>query len=195
MPCDRRTPAPRWPMSAGSWALPRRHFTSGRRSTCTSAERVAPATPARGGEWAAEAPGGRSRAGQAHPAGAPPKRGPEPTRRKALARWIHDVFQLSIQRRVGWRSAESDVYYHSGPRTPRPCGCVFGSWPWPVPASASSGSMCCCAGRGGASIASGCTGCIRPEGPAGRMRVRRRKRLCLHRGPVRRPLARTSTGV
>ena len=60
----------------------------------------------------AEARGGRSDAGSPHPAGGARKKDLKPARRRELAHWIHERFQVSKQRRAGWRCCSRSTWYY-----------------------------------------------------------------------------------
>ena len=95
IPCAWRSPArPSW-MCVGRRASPKRRFTSGRKSMAAWRGRGTGAPADARGECAPEARGGGPDARQAHPPGGAPKKRLRPARRRALAQWIHDRFQVS----------------------------------------------------------------------------------------------------
>ncbi len=61
-------------------------------------ERAAPAAAAGGGEWPTETAGRRPLARQAHAVGGPAKKSLRPARRRELAAWFHETFQVSCLR-------------------------------------------------------------------------------------------------
>src|SRR5437879_218385 len=148
-------------------------------------ERAAPAQAVARRECTLEAPGGRSDPGSAHSAGGAQKKDLRPARRRQLALWIHEQFQMSKKRSCRLALLQrATFYYRSRAKDQSVLRMRIRELAHSRPRFGYERIHILLRREGWLVGRNRVHRLYRLEGLQVRMRVRRRKRISLHRGPV-----------